>query len=84
MKVGKSGDMVWVKSTTLLKLLLSAARAGTAVAANPVAAAALKKLRLLKASRTLASHPATHIFLFRRALATRDCRWPPPHWQQTP
>jgi hypothetical protein len=66
MKVGKSGDIVWVRSTTLLKLRVSAARAGAAVAANPVAAAPLKKLRLLKAARTLASQPATHIFaLFR-------------------
>src|SRR5258707_948808 len=61
-KVGKSADMVWVRSTTLLKLLVSAAGAGTAAAANPVAAAPVKKLRRLKAARTFASHPATHIF----------------------
>src|SRR5215468_11196679 len=61
-KVGKSGDMVWVRSTTLLKLLVSAAGAGTAVAANPAAAAPVKKPRLLKAARTFASQPATHIF----------------------
>src|SRR5260370_18129165 len=62
MKVGNSADIVWVRSTTLLKLLVSAAGAGTAAAANPVAAAPVKKLRRLKAARTFASHPATHIF----------------------
>src|SRR5258708_31881352 len=61
MKVGNSADMVWVRSTTLLKLLVSAAGAGAAATANPVAAAPVKKLRRLKAARTFASHPATHI-----------------------
>src|SRR5260370_35108949 len=61
MKGGTSGDMVWVRSTTLLKLLASAAGAGTPAPANPVAAAPVKKLRRLKAARTFASHPATHI-----------------------
>src|SRR5260370_1871281 len=61
MKGGTSGDMVWVRSTTLVKLLASAAGAGTEGAANPVAAAPVKKLRRLKAARTFASHPATHI-----------------------
>src|SRR5260370_28874299 len=60
-KVGKSAVMVWVRSTTWLKLRFSAAGAGTAAAANPVAAAPVKKLRRLKAARTFASHPATHI-----------------------
>src|SRR5258708_4420996 len=61
MKVGNSADMVWVGSAALLQLLASAAGAGTAAAANPVAAAPVKKLRRLKAARTFASHPATHI-----------------------
>jgi hypothetical protein len=88
MKVGKSGDIVCVRSTTLLKLLDSAAGAGTAVAANPAAAAApLKNPRLLKATRTMASHPATHIFVYSAAafkIFVRDCRWPVRQWQQAP
>jgi hypothetical protein len=68
MKVGKSGDIVCVRSTTLLKLLDSAARAGTAAAANPAATAPPKNPRLLKAARTLASHPATHIFVCSAAI----------------
>src|SRR5580704_68101 len=62
LKVGNSGDMVWVRSTTVVKVL-GAATAGpaTAVAANPVAAAPLKKPRRVNASRTARSHPATHI-----------------------
>src|SRR5215471_18946464 len=62
MKVGNSADMVWVRSTTLLKLLASDAFAGGAGATNPAAAAPLKKPRRLKAARTFASHPATHMF----------------------
>ena len=46
----------------MVKLRVCAAHAGTATAATPVAAAPVKKLRLLKAARTLSSHPATHIF----------------------
>src|SRR5258706_11672825 len=61
MMVENSADMVWVRSPTLLKLRVSAGGAGTAAAANPVAAAPVKKLRRLKAARTFASHPATHI-----------------------
>src|SRR5579859_4281887 len=62
MKVGKSGDMVWVRSITLVKLRgVSAATAGAPLAAKPAAAAPVKKPRRLKAARTACSHPATHI-----------------------
>ena len=67
MKVGKSGDMVWVRSTALVKLLVikllvikllaSAATAGTAAAANPAAAAPVNRPRRLKAERTAADLP---------------------------
>src|SRR5262249_2919632 len=61
MKVGKSADMVWVRSTTLVKLLACVGLAVAAVAANPAAATPLKKRRRLKAARTVISHPATHM-----------------------
>src|SRR4029077_3123373 len=62
LKVGNAGDMVWVRSTTVVKLF-GAAIAGLATpAANPaVAAGALKKTRRVSAARTARSHPAKHI-----------------------
>jgi predicted RecA/RadA family phage recombinase len=54
-KVGKSGDMVWVKSTTEVKLRAGAAPAisgATAVAPKEAASAPLKKPRRESACRT--------------------------------
>src|SRR5712691_4160136 len=63
LKVGNSGDMVWVRSTTVAKLLGAAIAALliTPVAAKPAAAVALTKPRRVTASRTARSHPAKHM-----------------------
>ena len=72
-KVGKSADIVCVRSTTLWKLRAAAA-AGTAgawaaagaaaMAAKPAAAAPVvrKNPRRVSARCTVCSHPGTHIF----------------------
>src|SRR5580704_8129835 len=63
LKVGNSGDMVWVRSTTFVKLrgAAMATLPDTAVATNPAALARAKNPRRVIASRTARSHPATHI-----------------------
>src|SRR3954452_7518644 len=63
LKVGNSGDMVWVRSTTVVKLFGAAVAVppATPVAANPAAAADLMKPRRVTASLTARSHPAKHI-----------------------
>src|SRR3984893_1289548 len=60
-KVGKSADMVWVRSIALVKLRRGASAARQGAAANPAAAAPLKTPRRVSASRTACSHPVTHI-----------------------
>src|SRR5215475_7996102 len=66
-KVGKSADIVWVRSTTPVKLRGVWAAAGVAgaadAAANPAASAPVrrKKPRRVSAWRTVSSHPGTHM-----------------------
>src|SRR5215813_6940321 len=66
-KVGKSADMVWVKSTTPVKLRGVCAATGAAAAAdaaaNPAASAPVRRKnpRRVSALRTVSSHPGTHM-----------------------
>src|SRR5262245_29850298 len=61
-KVGKSGDMVWVRSTTRVKARGAACASPVAAAvAAKLAAAPLKKLRRDSACRTASWHPGTHM-----------------------
>src|SRR5437667_7124987 len=75
-KVGKSGDMVWVRSTTDLNWRGAASLAvgATALAAKP-AAAPLKNRRRVSAYRTISWHPGTHMMDLLRRAAWR-LAWP--------
>ena len=73
-KVGKSGDMVWVRSTVAVNLRAGAAAAmsgATAAAAKETAAAPLKKPRRESACRTASWHPGTHMAPLRLARSIR-------------